>query len=152
MADFTETIHIDAPIADVWTALADIGAISTWNPGVRESHQTTRGDVAIGSCRRCELGGKNYLDEEVVLFEPPFKITFRITDTNLPFASADIRFNLDAHGNTTQVEVSPLYNLKFGVFGRILDTLMVKTTYRKGMRELLQGLKSHVEASAPHPA
>ena len=93
MAAFTEKIIIDAPIEKVWSALADIGTISTWNPGVKESHQTTNGDVAIGSCRRCELGGKNYLDEEVILFEPLSKITFRITDTNLPFASADIRFS-----------------------------------------------------------
>ena len=118
-------------------------------PARAESRQTTGGDVALGSCRRCELGGKNYLDEEVVSFEPSSKISFRITDTNLPFASADIRFNLDAQGNTTQVEVSPLYSLKFGLVGRLLDTLVVRRTYRKGMRELLQGLKSHVETSAP---
>jgi len=148
VANFTETILIDAPAAEVWTALADIGAISAWNPGVKQSHQTTRGDAALGSCRRCELGGKNYLEEEVVLFEPTARITFRITDTNLPFASADIRFDLDARGSTTQVEVSPLYELKFGVLGRILDAVMVKATYRKGMRELLHGLKRHIESSA----
>jgi len=149
VTEFTETVRIDASTAEVWAALADIGSISSWNPGVKGSHQTSSGDVASGSSRRCELGGRNYLDEEVVLFEPPAKITFRITETNLPFESADIRFELKAHGHATQVEVSPLYSLKFGVVGKILDTLMVKATYRKGMRDLLQGLKKHVEGSAP---
>jgi len=145
VANFSETILIEAPAAEVWVTLADIGAISVWNPSVKQSHQITGGGAALGSCRRCELGGKNYLVEEVVLFEPTARITFRITDTNLPFASADIRFTLDARGSTTQVEVSPFYKLKFGVLGKILDTLMVKATYRKGMRELLQGLKRYAE-------
>ena len=148
MSEFTETIHINAPVAEVWEVLADIGTISEWNPGVKASRQTTGSEVANGSCRRCELGGRNYLDEEVVLFEPSSNITFRITDTNLPFASADIRFNLMTEGNGTLVEVSPLYELKFGVLGRVLDVLAVSATYRKGMRDLLQGLKNHVEATA----
>jgi len=149
MSEFSETIRIDAPVAEVWAVLADIGTISDWNPGVKESRQTTGGEVANGSCRHCDLGGKNYLDEEVVSFEPYSKITFRITGTNLPFASADIRFNLETEDNVTVVEVSPLYELKFGVLGRILDTLVVSATYRKGMRNLLRGLKNHVEAVAP---
>jgi uncharacterized protein YndB with AHSA1/START domain len=149
MSEFVESVCVDAPIEQVWAALADIGAISEWNPGVKESLQTTVGKVAKGACRRCELGGKNYLDEEVVEFEAPFHITFRITDTNLPFKTADIRFSLKSEGTATVVTVSPLYELKFGAFGRVLDTLLVKGTYRKGMRDLLRGLKKHVEIEAP---
>jgi len=149
MTDFAETIRIDAPIKTVWAALADIGKIAEWNPGVKESHQTTVGDVANGAGRRCELGGKNYLNEEVVEFDSPSRITFRITDTNMPFKTADIRFNLKAADVGTEVTVSPLYELKFGAFGKLLDTLVVKGTYRKGMRELLRGLKNHVENAAP---
>ena len=149
MTEFTEIVRIDASPAEVWAALADIGSISSWNPGVTDSHQTSSGDVATGSSRRCKLSARQYLDEEVVLFEPPSEITFRITETNLPFESADIRFKLEAHGKATQVEVSPLYSLNFGVVGKVLDTLMVKATYRKGMRDLLRGLKNHVEGSAP---
>jgi uncharacterized protein YndB with AHSA1/START domain len=144
MSEFQETILINAPIAEVWAALADIGTISDWNPGVKASRQTTAGEVGAGSCRRCDLGGRNYLDEEVVSFEPGSNITFRITDTNLPFKTADIRFRLRAEGGATAVEVSPIYRLKFGVFGKILD-IAVKPAYRKGMRDLLRGLKQHVE-------
>ncbi len=149
MAEFSESITINASIAEVWATLADIGAIADWNPGVKSSHQTTIGDPDCGSGRRCELGGANYLLEEVVVFDPPQHITFRITETNLPFKSADIHFQLSEQANATAVVVSPRYELKFGAFGRILDTLMVRMAYRKGMRDLLRGLKEHVEAAAP---
>ncbi len=69
----------------------------------------------------------------------------RIRDTNLPFKTADIRFTLRGDEGGTEVEVSPIYDLKFGVFGKVLDTLYVKTSYKKGMEDLLRGLKKYVE-------
>ena len=145
MSEFIESITISASPEEVWAVLADIGSISVWNPGVQFSELTTPGDVGVGATRRCELGGKNYLDEEVVLFEPHHRMTIRIKDTNLPFDSADIRFFLEPSGGQTIVTVSPEYQLKFGVVGRLLDKLIVGPQYRKGMQGLLRGLKNHVE-------
>ncbi len=145
MSEFKESITISASPEEVWAVLADIGSISVWNPGVQLSEQTSPGDVGVGATRRCELGGKNYLDEEVVLFEPHHRMTIRIKDTNLPFDYAEIRFFLEPSGGQTIVTVSPEYQLKFGVVGRLLDKLMVGPQYRKGMQGLLRGLKNHVE-------
>lgn len=148
MGTFSESIAIKAATADVWAALADIGSIHRWNPGVVDSWLTTSGDVKLGSGRRCELGGKNYLDEEVVRWTPMQALTMRIVGTNLPFRSADIRFTLEDHGGETQVTVSPVYALKFGILGRVLDSLFVRRQYRRGMVNLLQGLKQNVESAA----
>ncbi|MDX1528976.1 MAG: SRPBCC family protein [Gammaproteobacteria bacterium] len=146
MSQFTESIAISAAPEAVWSALADIGNICEWNPGVKNSEQTSQGDVGVGATRRCQLGGRNYLNEEIILFEPGRRMSIRITDTNLPFKSAEIRFALTANGNQTIVEVTPDYQLKFGIIGRLLDALMGRSQYRKGMRELLQGLKEFVES------
>ena len=70
MSQFTESIEISASPDQVWDFLADIGSICEWNPGVEHSEQTNPGDVGVGATRRCELGGKNYLNEEVVVFDP----------------------------------------------------------------------------------
>ncbi len=147
MSEFKETIEISAAQEHVWEVLADIGAICEWNPGVKDSKQTSPGDVSVGATRHCDLGGRNYLDEEVVEFAPDSHITIRITDTNLPFKSADIRFSLVSAGANTLVTVSPDYQLKYGLIGRILDTLVVRSQYRKGMQGLLQGLKARVESN-----
>lgn len=145
MTEFAEHITINAPQEKVWAALADIGGIHLWNPGVVGSHQTSAGAVAVGATRHCDLGGKNYLDEEVVKHDAPNAITFRIVGTNMPFKSADIRFTLQPNGAATEVTVSPIYDLKFGPLGSLLDMVMVKRTYQKGMGELLAGLKNHLE-------
>ena len=147
MGVFTEHITISASKEAVWKVLADIGAIHEWNPGVSNSRATTSGEIGLGSGRRCELGGKNYLDEKVVEWNPGTSLTMRIVDTNMPFKTADIRFTLNERDDTTVVTVTPNYELKFGIVGRIFDVLMVRRVYRKGMVKLLEGLKIQVEES-----
>lgn len=145
MSEFEKQVVVAASGEKVWDSLVDIGNIYVWNPGVVHSEQTTKGDVGLGACRPCDLGGKNYLNEEVVEFERPYTLTMRITDTNLPFDTADIRFWVKSQGNDTLVTVSPKYQLKFGWFGRVLDAVIVRSQYRKGMRDLLRGLKEYIE-------
>ena len=131
----------------MWNVLADIGAICRWNPGVIDSRTTTTGEIGLGSGRRCELGGKNYLDEEVVEWKLSEALTVRVVSTNLPFKTADIRFTLhEERENETTVTVSPSYQLKFGLLGDLLDLVFARSRYRKGMVSLLAGLKRHVEA------
>ena len=62
MGTFRTEICIDAPPGDVWAVLADIGAISRWNPGVVESHLSSAASEGKGAARHCDLGGQNYLD------------------------------------------------------------------------------------------
>jgi uncharacterized protein YndB with AHSA1/START domain len=146
MSTFTERTTIDATRQEVWAALADIGAIATWNPGLIGSHRTN-GIEGVGGARHCDISTKHSLTEHVVEFEPGTAITFRITDSTLPFKTADIAFTLtdSAQQARTELTVSPTYTLKYGAFGRILNTVAVRRTYRAGMRELLEGLKRHLE-------
>lgn len=142
---FTTDIVIAAPPAAVWSALARIGDIYQWNPGVRASRLTSERGEGLGACRHCDLGGGNYLDEEVVVWEPGARLTMRVTGTNLPFQRADIHFTLESVTSGTRVTVSPDYALKYGLVGKVLDRLFARARYRRGMETLLRGLKSHVE-------
>ncbi len=146
MATFTESIEIAASPNSVWGTLVDIGSIAEWNPGVVASRCTSGGEVDLGSKRICELGGRNYLDEEVVEFVHQRRIAFRINDTNLPFAHAVIRFTITPAGDHSYVEVSPEYRLKYGALGKLMDALMVRRMYRAGMVDMLRGLKRYLEA------
>ena len=145
MHQFQVETVINAPRTAVWQALADIGNIYQWNPGVRASHSTSDAGTGVGATRYCDLGGSNYLDEEVVHWQPNEAVTMRITGTNLPFATADIRFMLREEGDGTAVSVSPIYQLKFGLLGKLLNAVYVNKNYKQGMIALLAGLKKFVE-------
>jgi len=146
MSSFTTEITINATGDEVWNALADIGNIYQWNPGVIDSHLTTDEAYGIGAGRHCDLGGKNYLDEKVVEWEDGKRLTMRIVGTNLPFRTVDIRFTLRPEDGGTVVSLSPDYELKYGPVGKLMDVVYVRGTYTKGMEALLKGLKDYVEA------
>lgn len=148
MGEFTRSTRIEAPVAAVWAALDDIATIEEWNPGVRESRLIGTRATGEGAARFCDLGGRNYLHEEVVVHKPEQALTMRIVETNLPFERADIRFRLEPDGTGTLVTVSPLYRLRFGPLGSVLDTAYVRRTYSRGMVALLSGLKRHVESAS----
>ncbi len=148
MATFTETVTIHAPIGEVWDTLADVGSIHAWNPGVKDSYIITEATTGLGARRHCDLGGRNYLEESVVSFVEREQLTMRIDESNMPFARADITFDLLSHGDATQVSVTPDYALKYGPVGALMDRLAVRRIYRKGMASLLRGLKRHVETAA----
>lgn len=148
MSTFTETITIDAPLPVVWETLADIGSIHQWNPGVKDSYLLTEAPSGLGAKRHCDLGGRNYLKESVAAFSEHEQLTMRIDESNLPFARADIRFDLEDAGGSTVVRVSPDYELRYGPVGKLMDRLAVRRMYRKGMAGLLRGLKRHAETIA----
>ncbi len=148
MHEFKEAIIIESPIDQVWDVLTDIGSIAEWNPGVVASELTSEGAITKGSSRHCDLSGKKYLKEEVVNFNPPHSITFSIKESNLPFEQAHIRFTLFHNSGLTKVTVSPLYELKYGFLGDLLNALFVRRTYQKGMKALLNGLKDYVETGS----
>lgn len=70
----------------------------------------------------------------------------RVTQSNLPFAHADIRFLLEPETTSTRVVVQPEYALTFGLVGALMDRLFVRRSYEKAMQTLLGGLKRHVES------
>lgn len=148
MATFTEQMTIRAPVERVWAALADIGSIARWNPGVKASHLTTPRGEGVGAARYCDLGGRSYLEETVAEWEPGKRLTMRITGTNMPFARGEIHFSLRPEGTSTVVTLTPDYLLRFGPLGHLLDRLLVRRTYRRGMAAALAGLKAHVERGA----
>ncbi|UCF19394.1 MAG: SRPBCC family protein [Gemmatimonadota bacterium] len=145
MPGFTREIKIAASVDEVWEVLADIGGICRWNPAVVYS-EGTRGDKAgLGAGRHCSLGGKKYVDEEVVEWKPGERLTMRTVATNLPVSSADIRFTLKDENCSTRVKVTPSYDVKFGTLGKLLDLLYLRRLYRSDTRILLGGLKRWLE-------
>lgn len=148
MTAFTEQIQIDVDILKVWEILADIRSIDEWNPGVVRSRLISEAKGGVGARRYCDIKSGNFLREEVIEWTPMERLTLRVFDTDLPFKRVDIQFSLKQRDDGTLVRVRPDYELKYGLLGTLLDLVMVRRQYTKGMRALLRGLKRHCEAPA----
>ena len=127
--------------------LSDLGNIYKWNPGVSYSYATSESNGGAGATRHCDVQGpiKGYLEERAFDWREGEGFKIEVYASNFPVKRIVAHFNLrDDHGDTV-VEVSPEYQLKFGVLGVVMERLMFAPQFRKGMKGLLAGLKYHVE-------
>ncbi len=63
----------------------------------------------------------------------------------MPLHRNVVKFSVEADGSGTIVTVAPDYTLKYGLLGRLLNQIVVRRKFKKGMEDLLTGLKYHVE-------
>lgn len=149
MSGFSSQVMIAGSVDEVWEELSDIGNIYEWNPGVQESHLTSEISQGVGASRHCDLEDGNYLDEDVIEWDPSRVLTIRTARTSLPLQRADIRFTLQEIEEGTTVRIISDYELKYGLLGKLLDALFVRRKFSRAMDTLLAGLKEQVEAGQP---
>jgi len=146
MAHFSTQIRINATTEKVWEVLADFGGIYRWNPGVRHSYSTSENSHGRLATRHCELlKGDEFLNEQILEWRDGESFKVDIYETNLPFHRNVVEFSIEADGSGTIVMVAPDYALKYGLLGRLMNQIVVRRKFRKGMEDLLTGLKYHIE-------
>jgi carbon monoxide dehydrogenase subunit G len=150
MTRFSNEIWIDAPRETVWAKIADLGAIQDYHPGVSSSFYTSEEREGLGASRHCDLLPFGEVEERIVEWRAGDSYTFEIYDGKKlpPFANAVGRFGVlqDGDGTTVQFEIE--YDLRFGLFGELLDRLMFRSRFRKVGPALLRGLKRNLEKGA----
>ena len=146
MGAFSTEIRINAPREKVWGVLADLGGIYKWNPGVSHSRSTSEAGGGEGATRHCDLANpKGYLEERAFDWREGEGYKIDIYESSFPIERNVVEFTVTADGDGTIVSVSPDYQLKFGPIGALIDRLILGRQMRKGMEDLLAGLKYHVE-------
>ena len=145
MAHFSTEIQIAAPKKKVWDVLEDIGGIYKWNPGVSHSYTTSDNNHGEGATRHCDLSQGGYLKERAVDWREGQGFKIDIFETSLPLKSNVVDFTVEGDMDGTIVTVTPEYVLKYGPLGWLLDQLWAQRQFKKGMADLLAGLKYHVE-------
>lgn len=145
-------IVIEAPKERVWSALADFGNVYLWNPAVDHSRSTSDVPNGIGATRHCDLTiSKASIEERVVEWVENERMRVEIFDGRRtpPFREAwgDITLEEVPGGTLTGLRLH--YELKGGILGGVIDRLMVRRQYGKGLKLALAGLKYHVETGKP---
>ena len=147
-------VLIEASKERVWEALADFGNTYLWSPAVAHSRSTSDIPNGIGATRHCDLNiSKASIEERVVDWVENERIRVEIFDGRRtpPFREAWGEFTLEEvpGGGGTLTRLQLHYELKGGILGGVIDRLMVRRQYGKGLKLGLAGLKYHVETGKP---
>ncbi len=151
MPRVTEQIYIDAPRLRVWETLADIGAVSDWNPTVTHS-ATTSGDAeGVGAARSCDISGVGPVQETVVEWDERRAMFYEIDGASM-MKRFQAGFTLDDEGAGTRVVMRADFDMTLGPLGALMAATMGKRRMRATLQKVLGGLKAHVEAREAPPA
>lgn len=139
---------INASKEKVWDALKMIGEIEKFHPLVKKSHTTTDLPGGMGAKRHCTLLPMGQMEEEVVLWNEETSFEMVVVGGKMlpPYRFMKGRVDLAELEGKTELTFAFSYQLKFGVFGRLMDSFLIRPQFKKGPPQYVTGLKNFVEA------
>ncbi|MEN9523559.1 MAG: hypothetical protein RL065_1936 [Bacteroidota bacterium] len=146
MTTLHNEVLIDAPIEKIWNALANIDNLDKFDPTVKKSTVLTPEKSGMGAKRKVDmLDGKNWFEEKVTDFKPNETLAFQLTNCSFPIDGLKHSYSFEKVGNQTKVKQVMEYKVKFGFFGKLMDSLMIRKQTDGGIKKFMGGLKSFTE-------
>jgi len=146
MATIHNEIVINAPIEKIWEALSEVNTLDRYDPTVKKStaiSQTTKG---IGAKRKVDMqDGKNWFEEQCTEWEPHGKLTFELTACSFPIHQLKHSYTIEKSGDQVKIKQVMQYTVKYGLFGKFLDMLIIRKQSDAGIKKFFKGLKSYTE-------
>ena len=138
-------ILIHAKQEAVWDVLADLGAVSTWNPTLADSYYISEAKEGIGASRHCDFPDGGYVNERATQWEVGKLVSLYIYEGTIPFDNYYGTYSLSAEGDETLVNFVMEYDIQPNTE---LDSERVEQRNRdRFIPEVLGGLKHHVETN-----
>ena len=146
MATIHNEITINAPIEKIWTALTEIDLLDKYDPTVKKSSAITSVKSGIGAKRKVDmLDGKNWFEEKITEYKTNEALTYELTACSFPVHKLKHSYSFEKTGNQIRVQQVMDYTVKFGLFGKVLDAMMIRKQSDTGIKKFFVGLKSYSE-------
>ena len=146
MTTLYNEITVNASIDKIWNILSDLELLDQYDPTVKKSTLVSTEKTGLGARRKVNmLDGKNWFDEKVTVWKPNEALTYQLTDCSFPMKGLKHSYSFQKVGNQTKVMQTMEYTVKFGLFGRLLDNLMIRKQSDNGIKKFFTGLKSYAE-------
>lgn len=139
------SVDIKGSQAKVWQVLSDFANVYTWAPGVEKSHALGSIEKNIGAGRYCKLADFGEIEEFVTLWQEGTGFIYDVTPLG-PLCEAYSCWWLDETAEKhTKLTVKFSYNIRFGLFGKLMHKLVMRKKLEDSLPEALNALKRRVE-------
>ncbi len=142
------TTHtINAASSKIWTVLSDFSNIQIFHPNVSDVDQLSQVDRGLGAERRCNFYSGDSAVEKIISWDDERQFfTCTVTEIAAPIldVTAGMRVKI-IDSDRSEVQLEMTYLPKWGIFGKILDVLVLRMAMRSTFNKVLKGLKHHVE-------
>ncbi len=146
MSKIINEINIDASPQKVWGVLSNLEEVAKYNSTIKSAQYISENKEGVGAARQCELDPKGSIKERVTKVEEGHAIEMELYKSPYPLVFNTWRTEIKSNGNggTTVSQVME-YKLKFGAFGAVLDTLVMRGKMAKIMNEMFISMKKYIE-------
>jgi ribosome-associated toxin RatA of RatAB toxin-antitoxin module len=147
MATIHNEITVNASLDKVWAILTDLELLDKYDPTVKKSTLLSAGKNGIGAKRRVDmLDGKNWFEEKVSVLKPKEALTYELTACSFPIHQLKHSYSFEKAGDQIRVKRVMEYTVKFGLLGKLLDSLMIYKQSDSGIKKFFAGFKSYAES------
>ena len=148
MATIHNEITVNASVEKVWSILTDLELLEKYDPTVKKSTLISTEKTGIGAKRKVDmLDGKNWFDEKITVFNPNEALTYQLTECSFPIKELRHSYNFERIGTQTKVKQVMEYTVKFGLLGKLLDSMMIRKQSDGGIKKFFTGLKTYAETN-----
>ncbi len=146
MTTLINEMSINAPVEKIWGILASLDTLEKYDPTVKTSRAISADKTGVGAKRKVNMkDGKNWFEEKVTVWQPNEALTYQLTDCSFPINGLKHSYSFEQNGSGTIVKQVMEYSVKFGLLGKIMDVLMIRSQTEKGIKKFFAGLKEYAE-------
>lgn len=146
MTTLINEIVINAPMEKIWEALSVTDNLEKFDPSVKKSVCISKEKSGLNAKRKVDmLDGKNWFEEKVTEFKPNESLKYQLTNCSFPINGLTHSYSFENLGTNIMVKQVMQYSVKFGVMGKVLDSLMIRKQTNSGVKQFLNGLKEYTE-------
>ena len=150
----SHSLEMALPREAAWQKLRDLSVAHHYVPGLTGTEIRTALKEGVGASRRVFQGGGRWLDETVTDWTEGQGFVIRLHRAEqgmvAPFREASFRYWLeDAGPSRTRLVLTLSYNLRWGVFGALLERLAMGRGVRANLRDVALGLREYYLSGAP---
>jgi hypothetical protein len=140
-----QAIGINAPKKAVWDVMADFGSAADWAPGMRRSALFGKATTGVGMQRIMQHAWGFIIEEIITHWTEGEEYSFNLSRAPFPMRDVKEKWVLGENGSQTSLDITVSYDMRLGLIGALLDTVLVRFVVAREMRLGIYGLKHHVE-------
>jgi ribosome-associated toxin RatA of RatAB toxin-antitoxin module len=146
MTTLKNEISINASVNKIWSILVDLELLEKYDPTVKSCRLISEEKSGMNAKRKVEmLDGKNWFEEKIVRFKPQEALVYQLTDCSFPIKSLKHSYSFHGVDDRTIVRQVMEYEVKYGIFGKLMDYLMIRKQSDSGIKIFFAGLKTFAE-------
>lgn len=133
---------------DLWAVLSDLTAVASYNPSVIAARFVGERRVGLGAMRECDLRPSGKVVERVTVWREGQALGLEVVESAFPMHPMSWVTEIVPDGPGARVVQRLEYKMKFGLFGAVLNTLVIRRKLCAAVGDMLKGLIAIAEVKA----